>query len=638
VMKQAMRDSLKAFINSGTAGNKKSFIAFGGDFGYNYSRSGAAQRDTVLCADLMKWRYVVDNATIVSNRKITGVLINNELSDSLNPAANFWPDGVFPISPANTLYRYNFRGPNDTVAGVGYAGTTYNTAFIGADPRYITQLEGDPNSGFGRVFTGVKNYIQSNGGSFGITGGNVTQGSDPEVYITGDAFNIYKSTDLGTTWTPMPFLGPIAQQPWTGAYYHTESSGNTFVSVGTTGLINSSTNNGANWTAHTYYIKAGTLSDVYAANNMDAWAVGATGNTTVNDQFMFTSNGGTNWNVRLLPVNNNMNGISMVNSNTGYVCGLTGAVYKTTNNGNDWADVSPPITVTLNDIDFIDANTGWVFGATGNVWKTTDGGATWNQQTSGVTVAINDASIVDANTGWFGGTSGNLRKTTDGGATWESQDANVTTGAVNSIKMLNANTGFLVSTLGRVRKTTNGGANWDEIVSPVTSTLNDVDATDENNVMVVGLSGLAMKTSDGGTTWMVETTGRVTLNAVSMASNDTAYAVGLSASIFKYAAFMTGTTTFTNNVPMTYELQQNYPNPFNPVTNIKFALPKAGLVSLKIYDITGRQVATLYNRMEFNAGTFNVQFNGSNLASGAYFYSLEVDGKIIDTKRMVMVK
>jgi hypothetical protein len=88
--------------------------------------------------------------------------------------------------------------------------------------------------------------------------------------------------------------------------------------------------------------------------------------------------------------------------------------------------------------------------------------------------------------------------------------------------------------------------------------------------------------------------------------------------------------------PTKYELSQNYPNPFNPVTKINFALPKQGFVTLKIYDVLGREVRTLVNEVK-SAGQFSVDFNASEFASGVYFYRLESNG-FSDIKRMMLIK
>ncbi|HMQ79756.1 MAG TPA: T9SS type A sorting domain-containing protein [Ignavibacteria bacterium] len=105
---------------------------------------------------------------------------------------------------------------------------------------------------------------------------------------------------------------------------------------------------------------------------------------------------------------------------------------------------------------------------------------------------------------------------------------------------------------------------------------------------------------------------------------------------YNMESLVTGITPVSNEVPNAFNLEQNYPNPFNPVTNIKFAVAKTGLVTLKVYDISGREVAQLVN-MELNAGTYNFDFNASHLSSGIYFYRL-TSNNYTDTKKMVLVK
>jgi hypothetical protein len=91
-----------------------------------------------------------------------------------------------------------------------------------------------------------------------------------------------------------------------------------------------------------------------------------------------------------------------------------------------------------------------------------------------------------------------------------------------------------------------------------------------------------------------------------------------------------------NELPSEYELYQNYPNPFNPTTKIYFSIPKQGLVTLKVYDVLGREVANLVNEVK-TAGNYIVDFDASYLASGVYFYKLEVNG-FSDVKRLVLIK
>ncbi|MGB8317163.1 MAG: T9SS type A sorting domain-containing protein, partial [Ignavibacteriaceae bacterium] len=84
------------------------------------------------------------------------------------------------------------------------------------------------------------------------------------------------------------------------------------------------------------------------------------------------------------------------------------------------------------------------------------------------------------------------------------------------------------------------------------------------------------------------------------------------------------------------ELLQNYPNPFNPTTNIKFRIAEIGLVTLKVFDILGREVATLIDE-EKPAGQYTINFNAAELASGVYFYQLKA-GNFLRTKKLLLLK
>ncbi len=91
-----------------------------------------------------------------------------------------------------------------------------------------------------------------------------------------------------------------------------------------------------------------------------------------------------------------------------------------------------------------------------------------------------------------------------------------------------------------------------------------------------------------------------------------------------------------NPSPMSYSLDQNYPNPFNPTTVIHYQLPASSQVSLKVYDVLGREVASLVDARE-NAGAYSVTFDGNNLASGVYFYRLQA-GDFSAMKKLMLVK
>ena len=92
----------------------------------------------------------------------------------------------------------------------------------------------------------------------------------------------------------------------------------------------------------------------------------------------------------------------------------------------------------------------------------------------------------------------------------------------------------------------------------------------------------------------------------------------------------------TPGVPSVYKLDQNYPNPFNPTTNIRYSIPSSSFVSLKVFDMLGQEVATLYNGHQ-DAGNYVADFDAASLANGTYYYTLTA-GSYSETKKMLLLK
>ncbi|OGU82731.1 MAG: hypothetical protein A2W11_03265 [Ignavibacteria bacterium RBG_16_35_7] len=106
--------------------------------------------------------------------------------------------------------------------------------------------------------------------------------------------------------------------------------------------------------------------------------------------------------------------------------------------------------------------------------------------------------------------------------------------------------------------------------------------------------------------------------------------------VVRNLCILSGVTGNQYNTPYKFTLKQNYPNPFNPTTNIEFALPIGGFVTLKIYDITGKEIVNLINEYK-NKGSYIMSFNASNLPGGTYFYRL-TSGDFSEVKKMLLLK
>ena len=538
------------------------------------------------------------------------------------------------VSATTGNIRYTTNGgTNWTIVSTGASSTLYDIHFKDAMTGWVcgssTAIRVTTNGGL--------NWTQTSTGLPTSTFYDISYASgvtDADyVYVSGNSFYAFRSSNYGTTWDSVSLAGT---QTYVSTQYSLDRNGNNMSSVGAFGLINTSTNAGANWTAHNFLGYSGALNDVWCDNMTGkVIAVGSAAQYPI----IVSTNGGTSW---IFNTSQNVTftcyGIKMVDNMTGYVTGTTSKLAKTTNGGMNW-DTSTvySTSTTLYNVDFANSGTGYIAGASGRIFKTTNAGANWELQTTGITNTLYNIDMHDANTGWFVGTTGTIRKTTDGGTTWSAQTPG-TTSSLYDVQMLDANTGYLCGLSGTVRKTTNGGTNWDTVAVPFTSSLYMVSFSNVNTGFIAGASGLTYRTSNGGSAWQILNTSGSTTNGIYAKGYDSAYAVASSAGVFRLYNPLTGGVTWQNQIPGKFTLEQNYPNPFNPVTTIKFGLPLAAKVTLKVYDILGREVSILFNNVEINAGTVTYEFDGTELASGIYFYSLIVNDNKIDTKKMIMVK
>ena len=108
------------------------------------------------------------------------------------------------------------------------------------------------------------------------------------------------------------------------------------------------------------------------------------------------------------------------------------------------------------------------------------------------------------------------------------------------------------------------------------------------------------------------------------------------ASIESLNNVLTNTGIINNTIPVTYSLSQNYPNPINPTTNVKFSISNVQFVTLKVFDMLGKEIAILVNE-KLDAGEHNIKWNASEYPSGVYSYQLTA-GNFRETKRMILIK
>jgi len=581
-----------------------------------------------------------------SNGGLNWVSVNSTANTSYRSVWGTDAQTVYVVQTDGKILKTTNGGTNWVESAVFMSPFMYDITFLNSNTGFVTGGGGNiyRTTNAGTTWDSVGSG-QNNWSLFQVKIVSAT-----EIYAVGDPSFIYKSTDGGSTWLSLPIVvtGPAITYIW----YSLDKVGSTLVMTGDYGIVAKSTDGGVTWTSNSYLLSTSLMFDVQTLpGSPKVWAVGRPFSASTR-QIFYSSNAGENWTTYDVGITGDLLAISMINQQTGYISGQNSKVLKTTNGGQNWVLKTQPSgsNYSLSSMEFIDENTGWVFVnfstvPGGNVFKTTNGGDNWTQYTTGGTSEnIYSADMVDANTGYccYNPSNRPVYKTTDGGANW----APLTTGLTGNIKDVEAVTADIVyagqsSGTSRIAKTTNGGLNWSLITLPIAVDVTSVDFKDANTGYVCGnLTTAICRTTDGGNTWSFQNAHTITLVKLHVSAGDTIYLLGGNTAIMRAAgSAMTGNINYTGNtIPDRYELMQNFPNPFNPSTTIKFRLPESGTVSLKVFDIIGRETAVLINNAELNRGEFTLNFDGMKLSSGIYFYSLFVNGNNIDTKKMVLLK
>ncbi len=409
------------------------------------------------------------------------------------------------------------------------------------------------------------------------------------------------------------------------------------------------------------------LFSIHAASKEMIWASGGSGSSPV---VVRSTNGGGSWS----DVTGALSGtalycIDALDDQRAWVGSADGRIFATTNGGTLWSQQNYPERSS----PFIDAirmfpdGTGYALGDPPGdgkfvVLKTQDFGATWvhlaNEPGLSATEAGWNNSFwwSDVQHGWFGTNQNRVWRTTDGGTTWTS----ASTGSTNSygVAFNNAATGYAVHDNGYVARSTDGGETWSAVNLSTNEQMAAVSCVPGAQTAWAATGSAPFHTRDNGATWVAETlypfSGSIT--HVSFADTSVGWAATTNGEVLRYSpsAFTGVAEDPAVEIPVEFALEQNYPNPFNPVTTIGFRVPGvttgsggSGLgsrwVRLAVYDMLGREVAMLVNENKL-PGAYVVAFDGSRLASGMYFYRIQIysntgaDPQFISTKKMLLVK
>ena len=165
----------------------------------------------------------------------------------------------------------------------------------------------------------------------------------------------------------------------------------------------------------------------------------------------------------------------------------------------------------------------------------------------------------------------------------------------------------------------------------------DIFINSIDTIFVAGANGV-FRSTNNGEDWTLFNSGLAEFNGtnVFIIDNDGKLIAGTEDRGVCWTADPTTSVENVNNLSNSYSLFQNYPNPFNPFTTISYTVKELSLVQIKVYDVLGNEIISLVNN-DKQKGNYSIKFDGSDLPSGVYLYSLRVND-FLDCKKMILLK
>jgi hypothetical protein len=332
-------------------------------------------------------------------------------------------------------------------------------------------------------------------------------------------------------------------------------------------------------------------------------------------------------------------------------------IYRTTNGGTSWSQVySNDSGAVVSVIHMHNSLNGIAIGSpVGGRWtilKTTDSGISWSH-TAGEPIATgweflfpNRATFIGETHAWFTTTTGKIYRSTDGGFTWMPI---LTSYFYSSIAFNDTANGIagVISESNIVGRSSNSGLSWADTSLPGTGSQYSVGGTTQSGFFASRGTEI-YRSTNGGSLWSLSFGGGIgTITHMSFvqigALATRGWAVSSTGGI---ASAYFGPDLAVNEPPIPKQiiLYQNFPNPFNPHTTISFSISHSSLVTREVFDLLGKEIATLVNE-KMQPGVYERGFDGSGLASGVYLYRLHTrqtegdrTGNSVLTRKLLLLR
>ncbi len=345
-----------------------------------------------------------------------------------------------------------------------------------------------------------------------------------------------------------------------------------------------------------------------------------------------STNNGSSWSAANTPF---LGFLGMAEIGTNLFAATEKGVFLSTNNGSNWAAVNTGLPDTAVTALAVSGTNLFAGTATGGVFLSTNNGTNWTVVDTGLTWIW---ALATSGTNVFVDTWQGVHRSTNNGSSWTSVNTGLSNKYVSSLAVEGTN--IFAGTANDVFLSTNNGASWNDVDTSLSTSVSSLAVSGANIFAGTGYGSLVSVSTNNGASWTTVDAGLTLPNTAVFALfiSGTNLFAGTTFGVWRrpLSEMITSVKGRDTEKPTRFSLSQNYPNPFNPTTTISFTLPSRSIVSLKVFDMLGREVSMIVSG-ELQAGNYNRQWNAANMASGVYFYSLQA-GTNTETKNLLLLK